>query len=118
MFPPPTTWPIYAEYGGNIDVALSLAQAAKEQVPDNANISDTLGWIYYKKNLFGTAITYLKEAAEKNPKQPTIRYHLGMAYYKDGKKELAGQELRETLQLDPNFEKAAEIKKVLAELGS
>ena len=42
---------LYAERGGNIDVALNLAQKAKEQVPDDPNISDTLGWIYYKKNV-------------------------------------------------------------------
>jgi tetratricopeptide (TPR) repeat protein len=39
----------YAEYGGNIDVALALAQTAKEQLPSNPSISDTLGCIYYKK---------------------------------------------------------------------
>src|SRR4029450_13350965 len=39
----------YAEYGGNLDTALALAQTAKAQFPDGPGISDTLGWIYYKK---------------------------------------------------------------------
>ena len=41
----------YAEHNGNIDVALSLAQTAKEQLPDAPAVSDTLGWIYYKECL-------------------------------------------------------------------
>ncbi len=80
---------LYAERGGNIDVALNLAQKAKEQVPDDPNISDTLGWIYYKKNVPGRAVVYLKEAAEKLPNQAVIRYHLGMAYHKNGNRDLA-----------------------------
>ena len=39
----------YVEYGGNLDVALALAQTAKAQLPDIPGIADTLGWIYYKK---------------------------------------------------------------------
>ena len=58
---------LYAERGENIDEALNLAQSAKELVPDDPHISDTLGWIYYKKNVFSRAIVYLKEANEKIP---------------------------------------------------
>jgi uncharacterized protein HemY len=42
--------------GENIEEALNLAQSAKEQFPDDANISDTLGWVYYKKNIFSRAV--------------------------------------------------------------
>ena len=107
---------IYAEHGGNIDVALNLAQKAREQAPDDAHVSDTLGWIYYKKNVYGTAITYLKEAVEKSPNHPVTHYHLGMAYYKNGNKEMAKKELSEALRLNPNFEGAEEAKKTLGAL--
>ena len=107
---------IYAERGGNIDVALNLAQKAREQVPDDAHISDTLGWIYYKKNVFGTAISYLKESVEKDPNQPMTRYHLGMAYYKNGNRDLAKKELAEALRLNPNFEGSVDAKKTLEAL--
>lgn len=33
----------------NIDETLNLAQSAKREVPEDPHISDTLGWIYYKK---------------------------------------------------------------------
>jgi tetratricopeptide (TPR) repeat protein len=107
---------IYAEQGGNIDIALNLAQKAREKMPQDANVADTLGWIYYKKNVYSTAITYLKEAAEKMPEQPVVRYHLGMAYYKNGNRDLARQELNRALSLSQDFEGANEAKKALENL--
>ena len=104
---------LYAERGGNIDMALNLAQKAKEQVPDDPHISDTLGWIYYKKNIPSRAIVYLKEAAEKVPNEPMIRYHLGMAYYKNGNRDLAKKELNEALKIDPKFQGADEARATL-----
>jgi tetratricopeptide (TPR) repeat protein len=104
---------IYAEKGGNIDEALNLAQKAKEQVPDDPRISDTLGWIYYKKNVPSRAIVYLKEANEKIPNQPVIKFHLGMSYYKNENFDLAKKELNQALKIDPNFEGAEEARATL-----
>ena len=104
---------IYAEKGGNIDEALNLAQKAKEQVPDDPHVSDTLGWIYYKKNIPSRAIVYLKEANEKVPDQPTVKYHLGMAYYKNGNADLAKKELEGALKLSSDFEGADVAKATL-----
>ena len=86
---------------------------AKEAVPDNPFMSDTLGWVYYRKNIYSRAIVYLKEAADKLPNQPVVHYHLGMAYYKNGQIDLAKKELNRALQIDPNFAGAAEAKDVL-----
>ena len=107
---------LYAEKGKNIDEALNLAQNAKEQFPDDPHISDTLGWVYYKKNIFSRAITYLKEANEKIPDSAFIRFHLGMAYFKNGDKDLAKQELKRALELDPKFPGAEEAKATLQTL--
>jgi tetratricopeptide (TPR) repeat protein len=107
---------LYAEHGGNIDVALNLAQKAREQMPEDAHISDTLGWIYYKKNVPGTAITYLREAADKIPDQPMIRYHLGMAYYKNGNREQAKKELSAALAINAGFAGADEARATLNNL--
>ena len=56
---------------------------------------------------------YLKEAAEKLPNQPLIRYHLGMAYYKNGNRDLAKRELTEALKIDPKFQGADEARATL-----
>jgi len=105
---------IYTDRGENIDEA--LAQMSKEMFPDDPAISDTLGWAYYKKNIFTRAITYCKEAVEKLPDHPIPRYHLGIAYYKNGDKELAKKELKKALELDPKFSKAQEAKEALEKL--
>ena len=97
-------------------MALTMAQKAKEQFPDSPNISDTLGWIYYKKNIPGRAVTYLKEAAEKLPENPTIRYHLGMAYYKSGNRSMAQKELTQALNMGVVFPEADKARAALKEL--
>src|SRR5207237_42233 len=74
----------YAENGRNLDVALSLAQIAKAKLPDSASISDTLGWIYYKKGLGGLAINSFEDAVKQAPSDASIRYRLGLAYLKTG----------------------------------
>jgi tetratricopeptide (TPR) repeat protein len=104
-----------ADRGGNIDVALSLAQTAKEGNPSDPSISDTLGWIYYKKNAYLKAIGLLKESLENLGETPVIHYHLGMAYYKNGEKDLAKKELNKALQLSKDFPGSEEAKKTLSE---
>ena len=107
---------IYAEHGGNIDVALDLAQRAKEKLPDDPAVSDTLGWIYYKKGAFLKAISLLKEGSEKLQDNPAVHYHLGMAYYKNGNKEQARTEIEAALNLNQSFEGIEEAKKVITSL--
>ena len=84
---------ILSENNGNLDVALTFAETAKEAQPDDPRISDTLGWIYYKKQAYLKSVSYLKGAVAKLPDSATVRYHLGMAYFKKGDKKPARQEL-------------------------
>jgi tetratricopeptide (TPR) repeat protein len=114
-FPPAANNLAYlnTEEGGNIDEALALAQEAKRQLPDDPNVSDTIGWVYYKKNIFGRSVAYLREANEKVKENPFLRYHLGMALYKTGEKEQARRELRKALELDPKFPGADEARTTL-----
>jgi tetratricopeptide (TPR) repeat protein len=106
----------YAEHGGNIDVALSLAQTAKAQSPDDPTVADTLGWIYYKKHAYDYAIKQLEESIKRMPDNPMMHYHLGMALYKKGEAPSARQALQRALQLQKDFPGAEEAKQVLAEL--
>jgi len=76
-------------------------------------MADTLGWVYYRKNVYTRAIVYLKEAAEKLPNQPMVRYHLGMAYHKNGNADLARKELTKALELDPKFKGNEEARAIL-----
>jgi tetratricopeptide (TPR) repeat protein len=107
---------IYSEHGGNADEALRLAQLAKQIAPDDPHISDTLGWLLYKRGVYQQAINLLKESAVKLPDSAQVQFHLGMTYYKLGDKPAAGQALRRALELDAALADAAEARRVLSTL--
>jgi len=108
----------YSQYGGNVDVALGIAQKAREANPNDPNLADTLGWIYYKKSSYLAAIGLLKESNEKfNGSNPEVLYHLGMAHLKNGDKSLAVENLKKAVASDKNFNGRDEAKRALDELG-
>lgn len=97
-------------------MALSHAQTAREQRPEDPNIADTLGWIYYKKNASLLAVSLLKEAADKLPNEPLVHYHLGMAQAKNGEVAAAKDALQTALKLNQHFTGAEDAKKTLSGL--
>jgi tetratricopeptide (TPR) repeat protein len=62
----------------DIAKAFALAHKANAAYPENANILDTLGWIYYKKGELKQGLDYLKKAHERNSESVGINCHLGM----------------------------------------
>jgi len=107
---------IYANRGRNLDVALQLAQSAKAQLPREAEINDTLGFIYYKKDLPELAIPVLLQSIEADPGNPLSHYHLGLVYARQGEDAKARRLLERALKLKPDFARAAEAKQALASL--
>jgi cellulose synthase operon protein C len=107
---------VMLQQGGNIDVALSMAQTARRQMPDSPNAADTLGWAYYKKGLYPTAIDLFKEAVKKNPNDPTFHYHLGLAYQAVDQPILAKEHLQQVLKLSPDYSDAEDVRKALSQL--
>lgn len=106
-----------ADKGGNIDEALTLAQIAKEQMPKDPSVMDTLGWIYLLKGSYLNALSELQDAQELVPENVVVNYHLGVAYYKNNQPKEAKEFLGKALELDSNFKEASEAKRLLAELG-
>ena len=109
---------VILQEGGNIDVALAMAQTARRGMPDSADAADKLGWAYYKKGAFGNAIDLFKEAVKKNPDDPSFHYHLGLAYQQAGNQALAKEQLQKVLKISPNFSEAENVKRALSELHS
>jgi tetratricopeptide (TPR) repeat protein len=105
------------EHGGNVDVALTLAQTARRQAPDSPNIADTLGYAFYVKGIYSSSIDLFEEAAKKQPDNATVHYHLGFAYEKAKNNARARENLEKALKLDPNAGDAASAKKLLQQLG-
>jgi putative PEP-CTERM system TPR-repeat lipoprotein len=107
---------IYAESGDNLTVALQLAKAAHNELPEQPAVSDTLGWVYYKKGMPTLAIPPFEQAANKEPQNPIFRFHLGLAYAKAGNTLKAKAALEQALKLDGQFDGADEARKTLASL--
>jgi cellulose synthase operon protein C len=98
---------VMLQTGGNVDVALAMAQTARRGMPESANAADTLGWAYYQKGVYQSAIGQFQEAlrlGEKRgePDDATVHYHLGMAYEKSNQPSLARQQLEKAVKLSPN----------------
>jgi tetratricopeptide (TPR) repeat protein len=94
---------IYSEHGGDKDKALQLAQTAKEILPDDPRVSDTLGWILYKRGIYQRALTLLRESAAKLGDNPQVQYHLGMAHLQVGDKEAARKALQAAVSSPATF---------------
>ena len=108
------------QQGGNVDVALNMAQTARRGVPNSPNFADTLGWAYYQKGIYQSAINQFQEALRLNeksgsPDDPILHYHLGLAYEKTNQNGLARQQLEKAVKLKPDN---AEARKALSELRS
>ena len=108
---------VILQEGGNFDVALSLAQTARRGLPDSPDAADTLGWIYYQKGAYRSAVTLLEEALKltqrnKLPDNTDIHYHLSLAYEKMDQPQLARQQLEQVLKINPDY-RGADAKKHL-----
>lgn len=104
---------LYASRSDKLDEALQLAQAAKAELPDNAAVNDTLGYVFIKKQLPTLALPPLRLAVEKEPSNPVYRYRLGVAYSMTGEKTIARRELEHALKLGAEFDGADDARKLL-----
>ena len=95
-----------AERGTNLDRALDLAQEAKallaKDPATNPAAADTLGWVFYKKNLPDAAVNYLREAVggfpPGHPTLPLVRHHLALALAAKGDGPAAAKEWDQALR--------------------
>lgn len=119
---------LYAVTGqGNLDEAVRLAQGVVQKNPNIPGFVDTLGWVYYKKGLYGAAVEQLKKAVALDERAArsgngtpaaNYQYHLGMALKARGDKEAAKRALEQAVRLSDKtpFAEAGEARSVLATL--
>jgi len=107
---------LYSDSGGDKNRALALAELAKETAPEDPHISDTLGWILYKRGVYQRALALLKESASKLPNNMEVQYHLGMTYAKLGDKAGARQALGRAVASPAGFTGKDEAQRVFREL--
>jgi tetratricopeptide (TPR) repeat protein len=119
---------LYAVTGkGNLDEAVRLAQGAVQRNPNVPGFIDTLGWVYYKKNLHSAAVEQLRKAVSLNEAQAratnsapsaAYHYHLAMALKEKGDKDESRRELEAAIRLSDKapFADLEDAKKALATL--
>jgi tetratricopeptide (TPR) repeat protein len=108
---------LMAESGTELDQALTLAQRAKQAMPEEINVADTLGWIYIKKNLSDNAIDIYRDLTRRQPQRSTFHYHLGMALFQKGDRPQAKQALLTALRNKPAKDEEAKIRELLGRIG-
>ena len=88
----------YADLGTNLDEAERLIKEALKYKPNDGYITDSLGWVYYKKGEFEKALQYLQKAVEIVPDDPIMLEHVGDAYLKLNNKSRALEYYKKSLQ--------------------
>lgn len=96
-----------------VDEALSWARVAREVLPENSAIMDTLGLIYLKKGLVDSAITEFRDSLEKSGDNPEVLLHLGQAYHSKGDYGSAIATLKKLLTLDQNQDRIQQATTLL-----
>jgi len=74
------------ERGEDLDVAEAMIRKASALRPDDASITDSLGWALYKRGRLPEAIATLTRAASGDPAQSEIHEHLGDALFSSGRR--------------------------------
>ena len=107
---------LYVLQEGDLNVALSMAQVAKQQLPSDVGVSNILAWIYYSTGNYRNALPLLRECVQKVPNNATYRYHLGMAELANGDKRTARSELEAALKLKLEGDDAVRAQQTLEEI--
>lgn len=88
----------YADRGMNLEEALDLVQKALALKPDDGYITDSLGWVYFKKGDFEKAARYLRRAYDSVKAEPTITEHMGDLHLAKNEKAQALRYFEEALR--------------------
>ncbi|HMO16617.1 MAG TPA: tetratricopeptide repeat protein [Oligoflexia bacterium] len=105
--------------GSDLNEALRLAEIAKEELPRESSVADTLAWVHYKKGnpraalpLLNEAIRASKENEPSAPINPEILYHLAIVQKELGDKEDAKSSIALAIErAGESHPKIAEMRK-------
>ena len=91
-----------------LERAYELARRARELLPSDPTIADTLGWILYQRGDYKLAVAPLRESAMKSPTVGQARYRLGSALYMLGEEREAAAELAQAIKAGLSGSEAAD----------
>ena len=103
----------WADRGDHLAEAERMIEAANRLLPDNAAVTDSLGWVRLRQGQIAQAVDLLQRAAELAPLDATINFHLGDAYWAVGRKIEARYQWQRALTLHPDAAEAVRLQKRL-----
>jgi tetratricopeptide (TPR) repeat protein len=103
------------ERGENLVEAEAMIRRALALRPDDASITDSLGWALYKRGRLPEAIATLQKASVADPAQSEINEHLGDALFQSGRRYEARFAWRAALV---NAEEAIERMRLETKIGT
>jgi tetratricopeptide (TPR) repeat protein len=74
------------ERGEDLDRAQSMLEKANMLAPDQPSITDSLGWVYFRRGDADRALPLLERAARASPDSSDIADHLGDVYWAVGRR--------------------------------
>jgi Flp pilus assembly protein TadD/uncharacterized protein (AIM24 family) len=81
-------------------------ESAQKLRPDDADVLNLLGLVYFKTNAYPEAEVIYRRLARENPSVFILHSNLGLILFKQGKIEDAEQHLLRAIELRPNYAKS------------
>ncbi len=101
---------------GEYREAARLADALHKAVPNNPDVRDSVGWIYFQTGRKAEGLALLQKLPPDSG-SPGAWYHLAVALADKGERKKAAEAANKALALNPNFRNAREAK-MLAEAAT
>jgi tetratricopeptide (TPR) repeat protein len=108
---------IYCDNLGDLDKAYALAQRAHQLFPNDPSATDTLGWIFFRKGDYVSALKLFQDSAVGLAANPEVQFHLGIANYMLANEDSAREALQGALGLAGPFPGRDECTNCLAILN-
>jgi tetratricopeptide (TPR) repeat protein len=100
----------WIDRGLHLPEAIAMVQKAVDARPQSGAMLDSLGWGYYRKGDYKTAVAKLEQAVELEPGDPDVNGHLGDAYWRIGRQVEARYQWQRVLSLEPDAKQKAEAQ--------
>ncbi len=97
--------------------ALELAKTTRKLAPDDPDVAQSLGRLAFESGDHVWALSLLQEAARKKPRDPDTLFELAEAAYSVGQLSAAEKAMREALELNSGFSRAAAARRFLEMLS-
>lgn len=106
-----------ADQGIDLDQALTYAERARQKLPDDPNVADTIGLIYLRKNLVEDSVRVLSDLVNRAPNNATYRLHYATALFQKGDKAEARRELDAATRNGPSEKEKLQIQQLRQKLS-